>query len=186
MKRILLGLLTFFAFTQNSRAHPLDISINVFDIDSKTEVLSVSTYLHPFEVGYLLNNHNIEIASLADAYQHKTLIFEHILDHVKVKNEEKECEFISANLPPKSEFELMGDGLEVQYEIKCEDDLGIIEFSNNLFAEDFELQTNKILFYQDGNYKKTIYEKILTSKVINDSFDYNNPGKNLHPDQDTD
>ena len=187
-KRLLLFFgLTLFIGINLVYAHPLDISISVFDIDSQTDKISVSTYLHPFEVGYLLEKQeNVKITDFNEIFQYKEVFFNYIQDSVLIKNNGDECEFVSANVPPKNEFEIMGEGLEVEYEMQCKNPLGIIDFKNKLFVDGFELQTNKMLFHKDGDFRESLFEKILTAKVTSDSFDFYNPGKNLNPDKDDD
>lgn len=188
LKKILLiaCALLFFGI-KAAYAHPLDISISFFDIEAQTGKIMASTYLHPFEVGYLLEKkHNLKVNKFEEIFQYKEVFFDYVYESVNLKNNGKNCEFLSANVPPKNEFEIMGDGLEIEYEMQCEAPLGIIEFQNTLFIDDFGLQTNKMLFHKNGNWKESIFEKILTAKISSDSFDFQDPGKDLHPNRDTD
>lgn len=186
LKGLFFALIWVFAGSFTAFAHPLDISVSVIDIDTENQNISISTYLHPFEVGFLLEKIGIQSKNLNEAFDHKEEIFKYIQDSVVIKNNGQLCNFVSANIPPKDEFEIMGDGLEIQYEAECIGEINILGFSNTLFIEDFELQTNKMIFFKNGALDKNIYEAILTSKVYNDSFDFNNPSVSLNAGKDTD
>ena len=186
-QRLLLLVLGFLLFVPKSLAHPLDISISTLYTSSHSHFIEASTYLHPFEVGYLLEEkNNFQVTGIDDVLQYKEDIFGYISDSIQFKNNGQLCEIISANIPPQDEIEIMGGGLEVQYEIKCPDTISLLEYSNTLFADDFELQTNKMLFFDEKDPIQTVYERVLTAKMTSDMFDFSHPEKNYHPEQDSD
>ena len=161
-------------------AHPLDISVSELNILPDTHKIEVSTYLHPYEGDYLLTTKNkFKLDKISDFYLHEDTFFEYVQKHLSFKNNGVDCLFQRGDMPPKDEIEIVADGIQMDYTWVCKGSLDKLSFSNTFFIDDFSLQTNKMMFYLKGKFDKTIYEKVLTTKVYTDGFNLNSP-----PDKD--
>jgi ABC-type nickel/cobalt efflux system permease component RcnA len=157
-------------------AHPLDISISELNVLPDSRKIEVSTYLHPYEGNYLLTDkRGFALDKMSDFYLHEETFFEYLKQNLSLKNNGVECIFEQGDMPPKDEIEIVADGIQLNYTWLCGGSLDRLSFSNSLFIEDFSLQTNKMMFYLKGKYDKTIYEKVLTTKVYEDGFSLNSP-----------
>ncbi len=75
--------------------------------------------------------------------------------------------------------------MQIQYDLQCSEKIGVIEFTNTLFIADFELQTNKMLFFENGNLTEPVYERILTVKTFKNAFDFSDPERLITDQEDT-
>ena len=167
-------------------AHPLDVSLSLFTFKQGSSYLEASTYIHPFEVGVLLEKQGIKTQEFDEVYEYKQLFFDYIQSHIAVVNNAQVCEMNSFSLPKKNDFEVLSDGLEVRYDVECSQELDEIIFTNKIFTEDFVLQTNKMMFYELSDISSPVFSKILTSKLLTDRFLVSDPSKVLNPQKDTD
>lgn len=167
-----------------SQAHPLDITATELHVSSGNNRIAGYTYIHPFLVGMLLKENNISYNTTDDYYNHKELIVDYLDSRLIFKNNNAVCRISSVNFPPKDKFEIMGGGMEIDYNIDCSVEIGKLDFVNKLFIEYSNLQTNKMVFFKDEEMQtftkdgEDQTEKIMTAKVTSNFFDFKNTGNN--------
>ncbi len=166
-------------------AHPLDITGSEIVIDSQTGEIEVSTFIHPFLVNLLLEQEELPATKVEIIYDHPEVLTNYFQDSFYIKNGATKCKITSFNLPPKDEIEILGGGVELEVGLQCSSPIGRIEFLNKMFIEYSILQTNQTFFYNKGDVRNSIFEKILTAKIYSSSFDYNDPSQ-LVVEKDTD
>ncbi|MCD5382902.1 hypothetical protein LR002_02160 [Candidatus Gracilibacteria bacterium] len=165
------------------KAHPLDVSISVFELGNGKKI-KAKTFLHFFEVGFLLDQKGEKIDNFEEIFEKKEIFENFFREKNLFKNNGKTCLINNFEISKQQEFEVYSDGLRLDYKIICPDRIENFYFENRMFIEDFDLQTNKMLFFQ-GKSQNPIYEKILTSKIFSNEFSLANP-KNSDKDSDGD
>jgi len=181
---LLLSLFSSVFFLNNVLAHPLDISISVFETWN-WEKIKGETFLHFFEVWFLLDKKWEKIDNFEEIFDKKNIFENFFREKNFFTNNWKKCSIENFKIPKQQEFEVYSDGLKIDYDIICPDRIEDFWFENKMFIEDFDLQTNKMLFFQWKIEKNPFYEKILTSKIFSDNFSISNP-KNSDIDSDWD
>lgn len=173
MKKIILSLLVSRVFTINVSAHPLDISSNFVSIKANTA--DVTSYLHSFEIEYLLSKLGIVPKNIQTYYDNSSKITDYIKDNTKFYNDWDECEIHDVYLPKMEDYEVLSRWLQVSYKFTCDEKIesGNIELS--LFTN-FLLQANKLTIYDLNNWIENLSPKkytVLTSKINSSEFDLN-------------
>ncbi len=165
-------------------AHPLDITATELHVLSGDKQIVAHTYIHPFLVGILLKENNISYNTTDDYYNHKKVIVDYLNSRLTFKNNNAVCRISSVNFPLMDEFEIMGGGMEMDYNIDCSAEIAKLDFVNKLFIEYSDLQTNKMVFFKDGEMQtftkdgEDQMERIMTAKITSSSFDFKNTGNN--------
>ena len=180
---ILFIILWNFNTINDIKAHPLDVSISVFELWNWKKI-KAKTFLHFFEVGFLLDQKWEKIDNFEEIFEKKEIFENFFREKNLFKNNWKTCLINNFEISKQQEFEVYSDWLRLDYKIICPDRIENFYFENRMFIEDFDLQTNKMLFFQ-GKSQNPIYEKILTSKIFSNEFSLANP-KNSDKDSDWD
>lgn len=175
IRKIIITAFSFF-FLSLSYAHPLDISISIFELWN-WEKIKAETFIHFFEVWFLFEQNWIKIEKFDDIFEKKEIFENYIKKNATFKNNWKTCSVENFQIKKQKEFEVYSDWLKVDYKIICPERIKNLWFENKMFIEDFELQTNKMFFFRGALEDDSIYEKILTSKIYSNEFSVENPGE---------
>lgn len=173
MKKILLLLVLFSFFIEQVQAHPLDISTNFVSI--KRNTADVTTYLHSFEVEYLLSKLGIVPRNIWVYYENENKITNYIKENTKFYNAWKECSIKDVYLPKMEDYEVLSRWLQISYKFDCSDKIEAWEIQLSLFTN-FLLQANKLTIYDLNNWIENLSPKkysVLTSKISKTDFDIN-------------
>ena len=147
MRKLIATLLLFLLPISAAVAHPLDISKTIFTIHEKG--LSATTYIHSFEGQFFASKHAPEtVYDFQSVFDYKDQFFAYVEERVRLQNNMKDCTFIAEDFPFRDDYVILSEGYEVHYNFECDEELKDIALTNELFTDDFELQTNKISFYQ--------------------------------------
>jgi hypothetical protein len=85
MKKIILSFLIYNLFILQALAHPLDISSNFVSI--KANNADVTSYLHTFEIEYLLSKLGIVPKNIQTYYDNSNKITDYIKNNTKFYND---------------------------------------------------------------------------------------------------
>lgn len=174
MKKILLTLFLFFIFTNETLAHPLDISVSTWNI--KWETMNINTYFHSFEIEYLFKNNNIIPNWVIDYYENKDIIINYIKQNAKLVNNWKNCEVWNITIDENEAYDVLTKWLSTNYSFTCSEKIDNFYLYLDYFLE-FKLQTNRITIYDLNNWikdLKPIIYKVLTPKINSLNLDLNN------------
>lgn len=155
-------------------AHPLDISISTASI--RWNNVNITTYLHTFEVDYLLKNNWITVWWVNDYYENSDIITNYINRTAILKNNWDICELSNIKLIDNEPYEILSDWLWVKYQFTCKANIEKLYLKLGFFTE-FPLQTNRITLFDLNKWikwAKAIWYKVLTSKIDNLEIDLNN------------
>lgn len=168
--QLFLATLCFFIGIQSVFTHPLDISVSTLNIKKNTA--SINTYLHTYEVEYLLQKHGIVPDGVDDYYTYQNIILDYYKNKVIFENNSAICQLKNLELIRQEAYLILTDGLEISSDIICSEKIKNFELALNLFLE-FPLQTNRVVVYDLQNQKKNItpiLSKVLTVKIPNFQF----------------
>jgi len=173
MKKIILIFLWVILFIANIQAHPLDISNNFVSIKANTA--DVTSYLHSFEVEYLLSKLGVVSKNIWDYYNNEDKIINYIKDNTKFYNNSNQCKIQDVYLPIMEDYEVLSRGLQVSYKFICDEKIESWKIELSLFTN-FLLQANKLTIYDLNNWIENLSPKkytVLTSKIKSTDFDLN-------------
>jgi len=127
-------------------SHPLDITFITFYFKGKT--LHGEITIHPYEVSMLLKNNNISDGEVSwkEYYKHKDYIFNYLKNHINIKSNGQNLSFTPVEMPNIPDYELVSLGLAFRFKMKSENVIDKIDIKNDLFIEEYKLQTNKMVF----------------------------------------
>ncbi len=172
MKQVFLWILFFFLIFGKIFAHPLDISSSFYSFKGK--YVDVTTFFHTYEIEYLLKSHGLVIRSIWEYYNHTDIITDYIKNEIDLIVWGKKCEISQIDIVKKDEYQIILDGVEVNFSFECEDIIQQGEFHVRYFNE-FPLQTNQSTFYDmNENETSAFHYVILTPKIPSYQFDLQN------------
>lgn len=172
MKKILYIIISVFIFN-TVWAHPLDISSNFVSI--KNNNADVTSYLHSFEVEYLLSKLWIVPKNIKVYYDNEDKITNYIKENTKFYNAWKLCSISDVYLPKMEDYEVLSKGLQISYKFHCDNKIESGDIELSLFTN-FLLQANKLTIYDLNNWIENLSPKkytVLTSKIDKTNFDLN-------------
>lgn len=161
LKKIILFILLLSPIS-TTYAHPLDISRSTIGIEKK--IVNIDTYIHSFEVDYLLKLNWIKIDSIDEYYNHTNIISEYIKNNIIFKNNWKYCKIKDLKYFKDEIYNILTDWFHVSYKIECSDKINNFKIEENLFTN-FPLQTNKVKIYDLNNWVNSILYKVLTPNI---------------------
>ena len=170
MKKILF-IIIFIFFIKISYAHPLDISSNFVSI--KGNNADVTSYLHSFEIEYLLSKLWIVPKNIKIYYDNEDKITNYIKENTKFYNAWKICSISDIYLPKMEDYEVLSKWLQISYKFHCEDKIQSWNIELSLFTN-FLLQANKLTIYDLNNGIENLSPQkytVLTSKIDKTDFD---------------
>jgi hypothetical protein len=151
-------------------SHPLDISVTTANI--KEQNVTLTTYLHTYEVEYLLRKNKVNPDGVDDYFEHKDIILDYLKQNIIFENKGKRCSFSEISIIKDPAYIILTDGLGIKSDIKCDETITDFTIVMNLFLE-FPLQTNRVLVYdlqKVENNITPIISKVLTVKIPEFSF----------------
>ncbi len=165
-KGFILIIIFIFILPIISIAHPLDITISVLHIqEDQPKTLLVEMKWNPFEANHLLSQYGLSGNTWKDFKQHENIFFHYIKENFIVTNNGKSCELKPIGMPEIDYAYMNSDGLVFLFNIESDEQMDIVRVKNTLFIEDFNLQTNKIVFYSEDLDPNDVRETVLTIRL---------------------
>lgn len=172
MKKIFWLFLVFFLSFNFTFAHPLDISSSF--INFKGNKIDVTTFFHSYEIEYLLNNSWVKVKNIWEYKKNENIIINYLKENISLNIPENNCTIENIVIIESEEYEILTKWFEVNYSFNCEKEITKWELEVNFF-NNFELQTNRVTFYDLNAWETTPFEyKILTPQISIYQFDLNN------------
>ncbi len=118
MKKILIFLFIL-VFIKETQAHPLDISSSFFSI--KENKVNATTYLHTYEVEYLLSKLWKPPENIMSYYKYEDIIKKYLKENIFFSNNWKNCNLDYQEVIKQEEYEIVDKWLQVNYIFSCEE-----------------------------------------------------------------
>jgi len=165
-------------------SHPLDVSLTVLQIQPGG--LRGTTYIHPYELTLLAKSHNLSLEE-SDTETLRQVVFNYFNEHFRIVGRRGLVAKTDPSFSNSKVYEILADGLYLNYWIPLPREQYPISFQVDLFVEYSNTQTNKVVFFnQEGELYPDSEEVIFTSKRHQWSFDLNRPDFSSEVDDLTD
>lgn len=151
-------------------AHPLDVSSTYTSIRGENNI-DVTTYLHSYEVWYLLKENWIKnYENLQTFYNNSEIITKYVEDNITVYNNNWPCMTYDYKVLKDLNTDILTDWLRVSYKFGCDKPIENL-YVDISFFDNFPLQTNKLTL---SKWLDDLYFKVLTPKITSLELDINN------------
>lgn len=167
-------------------AHPLDISSSTYTIQENE--VRATTYFHTYEAERLLRNNKINLDTSEDYYKNSRLFEEYVRERAIVRNNGELCQIQNISLIRKEMYEIISEGLWVEYSFTCTHPIQTITIELQFFIE-YELQTNRLNIYTLSNGVNNVTPiayKVLNPLIQSYTHDLSNTKIEKLPDTDGD
>lgn len=161
MKILSIFLLTLLCIPQAIFAHPLDISSSSYTISGKE--VSAVTYFHTYEAERLLRSKGVNLDTSEDYYKNSIIFENYVRERARVQNNGKDCIIQDIVLIRKEMYEIISEGLGMEYSFICDAPIENISIDLRFFIE-YELQTNRLRLY---NRAQGVDNSVIAYKVLN-------------------